>query len=511
MGLRCTKAVNSLVDEASSSSGRSLDWLFFFPNLLIGALTPYGRMHFEFKEGNGFCLTPMLFKMKDKGKKRKSKRIESFSVINPYAAGIDVGAKEMVVAVSSDICEENVRTFGTFTSDYREIEHYLKDCQITHVAMESTGVYWVQLFLHLRGAGFEVILANAKHIKNVSGRKDDELDAMWIQRLHTYGLITGSFQPDPITRGLRDLIRHRRSLVQDQSRYINRMIKALELMNIKVQTVISDVEGKTGKAIIEAILSGEQDAAKLASLADRRIKASKETLIKSLEANWNDQQLFLLKQLYSLYKFQCEQIKEVDFQIEHQLKRMIASYNKGANSKIEPKERKRSTSKNRIPFDATSLLFALLGTDLTEIPGINELTALEIICETGIDMSKWKSDKHFNAWNATAPNTKKSGGQILTTKVMKKKHRVGQALRMAANTMWRSNTPLGVYFRRKQAQGGPSKAILATASKMGTYIYNMIKYKTAYNPEIMQENQAKWREIKIRKLEAQLDKLKAAA
>lgn len=453
----------------------------------------------------------MLCTMKDKSKKRKSKRIESFSVINPFAAGIDVGSSEMVVAVSPEITEENVRTFGTFTCDHHEIASYLRECGITHVAMESTGVYWVQLFLHLMEAGFEVTLANAKHIKNVSGRKDDELDAMWIQRLHTYGLISGSFQPDPLTRGLRDLIRNRRSLVQDQSRSINRMIKALELMNIKVQTVISDIEGKTGKAIIEAILSGERDPIKLASLADKRIRASQEVLVKSLEANWNDQQIFLLKQRFNLYQFQSQQITEVDLEIEAQLKRMIVSYNQGQTIEIPLKERKRSTAKNRIPYNATSLLCALLGTDITKIPGINELTALEIICETGIDMTKWKSEKHFNSWAGIVPNTKKSGGQILTSKVMKKKHRAGQALRMAANTMWKSNTPLGIYFRRKQAQGGPSKAVLATASKMGTYIYNMIRYKMPYQPNMMEENQAKWREVKIRKLEAQLNKLKAAA
>lgn len=468
-------------------------------------------MHVEFKEGNGILFNPMLCTMKDKSKKSKSKRIESFSIINPHAAGIDVGATEMVVAVNPDACEENVQTFGTFTSDYQEIGSYLRKCHVTHVAMESTGVYWVQLFLHLKEAGFEVTLANAKHIKNVSGRKDDELDAMWIQRLHTYGLISGSFQPDPLTRGLRDLVRHRRSLVQDQSRCINRMIKALELMNIKVQTVISDVEGKTGKAIIQAIIAGERDARKLAALADRRIRATKEVLIKSLEANWNDQQLFLLKQRYSLYQFQSQQINEVDLQIEVQLKKMIDSYNQGQITELQYQERKRSTAKNRIPYNATSLLYALLRTDLTKIPGINELTALEIICETGIDMTKWKTDKHFNSWAGIVPNTKKSGGHILTSKVMKKKHHAGQALRMAANTMWKSNSSLGGYFRRKQAQGGPSKAILATASKMGTYIYHMIRHKIPYQPNMMEENQTKWREARIRKLETQLMKLKSAA
>ena len=227
--------------------------------------------------------------------------MEQFSLVNPQAAGIDVGDTEMVVAVSPNACEENVKTFGIFTCDYALIVSWLKECAVTAVALESTGVYWIQLYLLLEREGFEVTLANAKHIKNVSGRKDDENDAMWIQRLHSCGLISGSFQPDLQTRALRDLMRHRRSLVRDQSRCTNRIIKALELMNIKVQTVISDIDGKTGKSILAAILAGERDAETLASLADKRVKASKETLVKSLQANWSAQHLFLLKQQYSTY------------------------------------------------------------------------------------------------------------------------------------------------------------------------------------------------------------------
>jgi len=438
--------------------------------------------------------------------------MERFSLVHPHAAGIDVGDTEMVVAVSPDVCDQNVRTFGTFTCDFGQIVCWLLECKITHVALESTGVYWVQLYLLLEKEGFNVTLANAKHIKNVSGRKDDENDAMWIQRLHSCGLINGSFQPDLPTRGLRDLMRHRRSLVRDQSRCTNRIIKSLELMNIKVQTVISDIDGKTGRAILEAIISGQRDATVLASLADKRVKASRETLIKSLQGIWNDQHLFLLQQQYSTYKFISAQIKETDLQIEKQMPNLIASAHQGELPPINKEHpRKRSTRKNTIPFNATAYLKALLGTDLTQIPGISEVTALEVVSEIGTDMSVWPTENHCTSWMGIVPNTKKSGGRIISNKIMKKKHRAGQALRMAASTLYNSKSPLGDYFRRKQAKGGPSKAILATATKMAISIYMMIKNKTPYQPEKMTEAQLKFKKAQIRKLEERLAKLKAAA
>ena len=443
---------------------------------------------------------------------KKSKRIENFPLINAHAAGIDVGDKEMVVAVSPSACEENVRTFGTFTCDYESIVAYLRSCEVTHVAMESTGVYWVQLYLYLLREGFEVMLANARHIKNVTGRKDDEGDAMWIQRLHSCGLINGSFQPDLQNRALRDLIRHRRALVQDQSRCTNRMIKALELMNIKVQTVISDIDGKTGRAIIDAILNGERDASVLASLADPRIRASKEVLIKSLQGIWSSTQLFLLKEHYATYQFLSQQIQQTDVEIEPCLELVIASYHAGELPPIEYKQAsKRSTRKNTIPFNATAYLKALLHIDITQIPGVGELTALEFISETGVHMDKWPTENHFTSWLNVVPNTKKSGGKIISSKMMKKKHRAGQILRMAASTLRRSKSPLGDFYRRKQAQGGPAKAVLATATKIAISIYKMIQNKEEYQPTKMIESQNKFKQTQIKRLETKLAKLKAAA
>jgi transposase len=440
---------------------------------------------------------------------KKTKRIERFVVINPDAAGIDIGDTEISVAVGPEKCEENVRTYGTFTCDLLEIAAFLNENSIRQVAMEATGVYWIQLYLLLEREGFKVTLANARYIKNVSGRKDDENDAMWIQRLHSCGLIGGSFQPDWPTRQLRDLVRQRKRIVADQSKCVNRMIKALELMNIKVQTVISDIDGKTGKAIIKAILAGERDAAKLADLADRRIKASRETLIKSLQADWNTLQLFILKQQHDLYDFLTAQIREIDLQIEEQLKVVIASRNQGEFPEIDlDQKRKRTTRKNTIPFNATAYLTALLGVDVTQITGINELTALAFVSEVGADMSKWPSAKHLRSWLNIAPTTEKTGGKIKSERVKKRFHPAGQALRVAAVGVRNTNTPLGHIYRRQLVKGGPSKAILSVADKMATSFFHMVKYQLPYQPQTLLQNQEQRRINEIKRLEKRLQKLK---
>lgn len=440
---------------------------------------------------------------------KKTKRIERFVVINPDAAGVDIGDTEISVAIGPEKCQENVRTYGTFTSDLTQIVAFLKENSIQHVAMEATGVYWIQLYLLLEREGFQVTLANARYIKNVSGRKDDENDAMWIQRLHSCGLINGSFQPDWPTRQLRDLVRQRKRIVNDQSKCVNRMIKALELMNVKVQTVISDIDGKTGRAIVESILAGERDPAKLADLADWRIKASRDVLIKSLEGNWDTLQLFILKQQNDLYEFFSNQIREIDFKIEDQLKMVIASKNEGELPNVDlQQKRKRTTRKNTIPFNATAYLTALLGVDVTQITGINEVTALAFTAEVGSDMTKWPSAKNFRSWLNIVPTTEKTGGKIKSERVRKRFHPAGQALRVAAVGVRNSNMPLGHIYRRQLSRGGPSKAILSVADKMATAFYQMVKYKQPYQPQTLLENETQRKIDQIKRLEKRLEKLK---
>ena len=444
--------------------------------------------------------------------KKKSKRIEDFSIQYPDSAGIDIGDTEMAVAVSADKCELNVRTYPTFTRYLNEIVAFLKEYGVTHVAMEATGVYWINLYVLLQKEGFTVILANPKHIKNITGRKKDEDDAMWIQRLQTYGLIKGSFQPDWPTRELRELMRHRERLIRDRVKCTLRTLKALELMNIKVQTVISDIDGKTGRDIVKAILGGERDAKKLAALADTRIKATQEELILSLEGNWNDQQLFIMKQQNDFYDFCTKQVNELDLKIEEQLKVLIASKNEGELPPINLKcERKQANPKNKLPFNATAYLNTLLGTNLTAIPTINEVTALTFISETGPDMTKWESSKNFKAWLNVVPLTKESGGKILSAKIQKKNNRAGRALLMGAGAARHIQGPEGDFYRRHQFKGGPKKARYATAENNATAIYHMILRQQPYMPAKLIENQEKQRQRQIQKLEKTLAKLKAAA
>ena len=356
---------------------------------------------------------------KGKTKNEKVKRISQLSVINPTAAGIDVSDTEMMVAYPINSEQLETRVFGCFTRDLHSIAKCFKENGITTIAMESTGVYWVPLFLLLQEYGFEVYLVNATHTKNVTGRKDDESDAEWIQKLHSCGLLRASFQPDSMERTLRSMVRHRKDLVRTSSTYINRMQKALELMNIKLHTIISDIDGKTGLLIIEAILNGERNTEVLANLRDRRIKATKEDIIKSLEGHWSKEHLFELRQCYQLYCTHRQMIDECDIEIEKQLIEQIASKNEGIIPDM-PKVKRKVSNKHKIQFNLTAYLKEILGVDVTEVFGISELSALTILSEVGNDMSKWKTEHHFTSWLGLAPNTKISGGKVISSRIKKR-------------------------------------------------------------------------------------------
>jgi transposase len=446
---------------------------------------------------------------KIKTKKEEVKRISQLTVINPTAAGIDVSDKEMMVAYPINAEQLEVRAFECYTQDLYCLANTLKGHGITTVAMESTGVYWVSLFLLLQGYGFEVCLANAKHVKNVTGRKDDESDAEWIQKLHSCGLLQSSFQPDNQTRTLCSLVRHRKSLVQTSSAYLNRMQKALELMNIKIHTVISDIDGKTGIRIIEAILAGERDPEVLANMRDKRIKASREEIVKSLEGYWTTEHLFELRQCYKLYCIHREMINDCDKEIEKQLIEQIASMNGGVVPEL-PEVKRKASGKHKVSFNLTAYLKEILGVDVTQVSGINELSALSIMSEVGTDMSKWKNEHHFTSWLGLAPNTKISGGKVISSRIMKKKHYAGQAFRMAANGLYKSESPLGNHLRRIKAKAGPGKAVVATARKLAIIYYKMVSNKEAYNPNLLIEYQDAYKQKKINQLKKRIAQLEAA-
>ena len=442
-------------------------------------------------------------------KKETVKRISQLPVLISTAAGIDVSDKEMMVAYPINSEQLEVRSFGCFTCDLHAIARCLKQANITSIAMESTGVYWISLFLILQEYEFEVYLVNASHVKNVTGRKDDETDAEWIQKLHSCGLLQPSFQPDLLTRDLRDLVRQRKTLVQESSKCINRMQKAMEQMNLKLHTIISDIDGKTGLSIIEAILKGERDPEILADLRDKRIQASREDIIKSLEGTWNPVHMLVLKQNYQIYNSYHQLISETDREIEQTLLAQIAAKNDGVVPRLLKSKRKVGI-KNKISFDLTAYIKAILEVDVTQIVGISEISALTILSEVGTDMTKWKTERHFVSWLGLAPNTKKSGGKVISSKIKKKKHHAGQAFRMGASSLYGSKNALGDFYRRIRSKSGGPEAVVATAHKLAIIYYKMVSKKEGYDPKAMEAFQEKYKKNKINQLKKKLAQLQAA-
>lgn len=425
-----------------------------------------------------------------------------FHLVHPNAAGIDVASEMHFVAVPTSRDEQSVRKFGSYTQDLHELARWLKKCQIDTVAMESTGIYWIQLYLILEEYGFEVFLVNARHIKNVSGRKSDVQDCQWIQQLHSYGLLNASFQPDLLGRELRTYMRHRKNLTQSYAMQVQLMQKAFEQMNIKLHNALADITGKSGIAIIEAILKGERDATQLASLADPRVKTSKQEIIKSLQGNWRNEHLFELRQAYELYLIFKEKIRECDKQIELALQKQD---NNPSDDTMPLK--KRSRGRNNFDFNATNYLKRILGVDITEIFGISEVTAMQIISEIGIDMSKWATKKHFVSWLNLAPNNRISGGKRLKSKKDKKKNKAGQAFLIAASTLQRSNHWLGVFLRRITAKHGAPIAIKATARKIALIFYQMIKNQIEFNPLPIETYNQLFKERKLKYIKNQASML----
>lgn len=434
-------------------------------------------------------------------------------VLNHHAAGIDIGDTIHYIAVNGENGGYEVKSTQAYTCDLKEIVEYLKSHGITTAAMESTGVYWVPLYLLLEEAGIDVYLVNARHVKNVSGRKKDDTDAIWIQKLHTCGLLQKSFQPEEKIRLLRNYTRQRKKLIEIGSQSVRRMQKALELMNIKIHTVISDILGKTGMKIVKAILEGERDSEVLAELCDRRIKASKGEIMKSLEGVWSEEQLFFLGQSLDAYEFNQKQIKSCEEKIQNHLLDQVAKLKEGDLTDIEkgPEYIARKGKKNQVDFNMEDYLKVIAGVNLTKLDGIGSVTALEFISEVGLDMTKWKDANYFAAWLNLTPNTKITGGKIISSRMMKKKNRAGLILRQAASGLLGNKSPIGDFYRKTRARIGGKGAVIATAHKLAKILYMMILTKTEYRPEILIQNQANDKAQKIRRLEKQLERLKNTA
>jgi len=400
--------------------------------------------------------------------------------INQMAAGIDVGSASHFVAVPEGCATESVREFKSFTADLYELAAWLKECKVTTVAMESTGVYWIPLYELLEQKGFDVKLVDARHVKNVSGRKTDVMDCQWLQQLHTYGLLQGAFRPDEQICELRAYLRQRSMLIQHMAQNIQHMQKSLSQMNIQLHNVITDITGETGMNIIRAIVSGERDSTILADYRHYNCKNSLETIKKSLEGNYRNEHIFTLKQALELYDIYQDKIKACDIEIEEKLLSFESKSQKDKKDN-EPEVKKPNTyTKNKLSFDASSHLARITGVDLTAIPGIEASTALKIISEIGLDLTRWKDSKQFASWLGLCPGNKISGGKILSGKTKRTGNYASSILRMAASTLHRSNTAIGAFFRRMKSRLGTPKAITAVAHKLAVIVFNMLKNGTEY-------------------------------
>jgi len=440
-----------------------------------------------------------------KRSKTKQKKVQSMPVLQPNAAGIDIGAKEIFVAVAGDRDPNPVRHFPTFTPDLHEAAQWLKELGVESIAMESTGVYWIPVFEVLESYGFEVFLVNARHVKNVPGRKTDVQDCQWLQYLHSVGLLQASYRPPKEICAVRALRRHRENLVKAAVSHVQHMQKALTQMNIQIHNVISDITGVTGLAIIDAILAGERDPKKLADLKDPRIHAEKKVIAKSLQGHYLPEHLFTLKQALDCYRHYQKMIVDCDRETE-KLLQTIENHGKPPNipfTRPAPKaQKKRSHDPN---FDLASYLERILGTDLTQIEGIRATTAHTFFTEVGTsnELSKFKTDDHFTSWLGLCPGNKISGGKVLSSKTRKVENRLAIALRLAAQSLWRSESYLGNYFRKMKARHGIPKAITATAHKLARIIYAMVKYQIPYDQRILEQQEKLYKEQKIEYLKKQ--------
>ncbi len=428
--------------------------------------------------------------MARKHKKRKSQPVKMLHKIKPDSAGIDIGATEIYVAVPEDRSSTPVRHFDTFTDDLHSTAKWLKSCNIKTIAMESTGVYWIPVFQILEAYGFEVFLVNARHVKNVPGRKTDVQDCQWLQYLHSVGLLSGSFRPTQDVCAVRSLLRHRDSMVKMSATHIKHMHKALTQMNLQIHNVIRDITGLTGLAIVDAILAGERNPKKLASLKHGRIKASDEVIIKSLKGDYLPEHLFTLNQALQAYRYYREMIDLCDIEIKAYLQKFESRVDPTQKPPPSPRIKKKKATGNEPKFDIRSQLYRILGTDLTQVDGISVLTAHTIFAEIGPDLSKFPTVNHFCSWLGLCPNNKISGGRILSSRTRPGSNRAAQSLRLAARALWKSQSFLGHFYRRMRARHGSPKAITATAHKLARIVFHLIKTGKTYDETVFANQEA---------------------
>lgn len=415
---------------------------------------------------------------------------ETLRVLHPHAAGIDVGAREHYVAVPPESATDCVRKFGCLTPELHDMARWMLSCGVTTVALESTGVYWVPVVQVLDHYGLQVCLVDARNVKNVSGRKTDVQDCQWLRELHSYGLLSPALLPETHLHPLRTYWRHRASLVQECSRQIHLMQKALECMNLQLHKVLSDIAGISGMRIIRAILDGQRDPQILAGLCHPSVKNTTSAFVDALTGYYRDEQIFVLGQFMDSYEAIQRQIAQCDIQIHDYLQRLERPAQPGdLADKPDRKKRPPKRRKNQPYFDLRAELFALTGVDLTQIDGIDAMTAFTVVTEQGLDMSRFPTEKHFASHMGLCPNNRITGGRIHKRRTRRVQSRAAKALRVAAQSLHHCQTSLGDFYRRMIARMGPAKAITATAHKLAKIIYRMLKYGQDYNDDALTQAQ----------------------
>lgn len=431
---------------------------------------------------------------------------EAMTITHPRAAGIDVGSRYHAVAIPPHLCPESCRTFGGTTPDLQAMAAWLCQHGITTVALESTGNYWVQPLRVLEAAGLQVILVHPAYARQAKRTKYSDLDdSVWLQLMHSYGLLPASFQPPAPFVRLRTLWRHRDRLIAEQGRCLQQMQDALDLMNVQVHKALADIAGVTGLAILRAIVAGERDPARLAAYRDRRVKCAPEDLIKALTGDYREEEVFVLGQRLARYDFIQRQVTEVDVQIEQRLVSLQATCplppvvappaapcppeegippTAGKPNVAPPSAPRKSRSKQEpSTYDWHAHLVALCGADLTRICGLSVLLVLSLIAELGVDLSPWASAKQFTAWLGLAPDHRVTGGKVIKRQTRRGKPHAAHFFFLAALAVAKSHTPLGEFYRYQKARMGPRKALTATARKIAILYYHLLKYGPAFVEE----------------------------
>jgi transposase len=436
-------------------------------------------------------------------KKRKSKRtkgkeearpFEGLSKVNQNAAGVDIGATEIVACVSDGDEVQLVKAFGNYTVDLHAICEWFRKHKIKTVAMESTGVYWIPLFEELERQGFECLLISSRSLRKVAGQKTDVEDAQWIQTLHSYGLLKGSFRPQADLVALRTLLRHRAQLLEHRAPHIQHMQKALLQMNIQLSQAVTDVMGVTGQKIIRAIVAGMRKPEELATFREPGCKHSREEIAKALTGTWREEHLYVLKQSLELYDFYTEKIEACDAEINRQYGMTRPDWVSG-ELPVVPDKKRHAHSKNA-PKESREIrkhLYRINGVDLSLVDGMGISLAQTVTMEVGSNVGeKFPTEKHFCSWLGLAPKHDISGGKVLNNKTLKTKNRAGQAFRMAANSVKKADCPFGVLYRRLRSRLGPAQATVATAHAIARVVYKMLRYKVAYDPLSVNEYQKRY-------------------